>query len=636
MLRNELLLCRKILSENLPDIVRFHAYTIFADYLTKFPKRAYREIKVQKKGSKLKFNFISGPCVNENNLLNAYALHYRNCPSDKVSNRFYFGDIYIPIKDKCFKWDKENFLKFVKPPEPPKGTLPQVVSDFYNFFWENIDAFWEFISKEHQAILENPTIERFYKEEKKVKNPSKNYSGLYIHFDMTEIIGNTHWYTLDGVLEKLDNNEIGIIKDDTFMYHEEVQGYSLLKKLIHTIGSGDEKNDNQFPGFDMSQRYKTFWSEEKYLRDLFYYPKIIQACRILIPNSWPTFLRLIPSGNFSAMGGLNYFTLIKPVKQQRELDSEALENAEESIQIPDTDPDTMLDLFSDADGDVNTVLANVSEGCAEGITSFDLILVRNEQIDSNLGEINNLDRSTLRRVTRNIADIALKLRKELKIYDKFRLTVVGAFYDLHPDTKKFQSRCAQMMLKIYRDAYYGEPDLEQTFIDQVLFDVRKDGDFKKYLTHKYNYHFLKRLAKEKKMEVTREEKEKIFQNEQKSEMVGRFLARICWPLHFHLSSFTKVQVGNMRLKIRSTNPLKSVEDLLIEYSSRIRLHEDEAAGTKRVKLNVIAMTEINKLITEFKKPDTDLTFVKTSFLRGFIDEYQLELYHAQPAAKPKS
>jgi hypothetical protein len=616
MLRNELELCKRIISGSV-EIIKFHLYALGTGREIKKKNASYRDvacrrIRVYRNKGKISFEYIPGPYLNENVVPLSYSLMYKKCPSDSSKSRhYYFGDIRIAVKNKVLSWTKEVFSKSVSSPVSPNCTLPPVIPEFFKAFWDNFDEFWSFVEQEHARILKDPQPDRLYVPES--GDISKTYMNMFFHFDMTDLIGCEQWYSKEGFLEALDKNELDIVKDETFEFHKEINQYSLRKKLIHMIGSGDPKNDNQFVGFDIEQRYKSFSLEEERLRDLFYYTKIIRACNISIPWSKPYFFRLIPVGDFNGQDALDFFKALGNITGESDI-AEGIEEGEEQLKVQGYD-------FTDPSSLLSDVTEEHSKGgkVAGTITSFDLILVRNDKVDTNLGEINNLARSALRRTTKNIMKKIEEVQAARRT--KQKLSVVGSFYDLHQSIskgEKYQAKLVQMMMKLYRDSYYGDLDIDRIFTEQALRDIRAEG-FTRYYGQRTSYELLKQLAKEKKMDVSKE-------GDGKSKELGKLFARVIWPLGLAINSFDKAQIGNIASRITGVAPIRCISTMIGKYQLQLTQHQGAKIGKGVVKLDPISFHEASNLIDEFQA--TGLKFAKHAFIVGLLDEYQYKKYIA--------
>jgi hypothetical protein len=251
-------------------------------------------------------------------------------------------------------------------------------------------------------------------------------------------------------------------------------------------------------------------------------------------------------------------------------------------------------------------------------------------VDTNLGEINNLGRSSLRRVSKDIKRTINDIREERKLSDKQKLTVAGAFYNLHRaegKSEKHKIKLMNMMLKLYRGIYYGDNNLEDIFINRALYDIRHDEEFKYFRSYETSYILLKRIAKEKKVTLTTEEKEGGL----KSVELGKNVARICWPLHYVINPFTKSRIGLINLNISGLEPLQWVEDFGVKCISSVLLHEGEEAGNKKVSLDGVAVKEFNDLTEEFRAKN--FKFNKTLFIKGLLAEYSRQLYFSKSSTK---
>lgn len=626
MLQNELDLIKKILSDAASNYLKFNHYASSSGINYKILSTAHREIKIFKSDGKISFEYKSGRFNDQNTLSEAYALMYRKCPSDNSYMRhYYFGDISIRVKNKKLYWNTmKKFQECVKAPKASTLKLPTEVNEFCKAFYapENLQAFWNFIETEHQNILQDTVREG-------IISP-KNYSNLFIHFDMTDFIGHTQWYNLDGVVEVIDNYELEVLgeeKKKLYDFAPEVNRYVINKKFYHTVGSGDKTNDLQFMDFDLSQRYKSFCFSPDDRRLCFYYSKVLQACNVRIPFSFPYFFRLIPFGeHLDATSILEFITTLKGLssnEKANEKDIKAgLVNAEENLPSFEEEEDLAVD--------DSAKIREVSEMVK--ITSFDLILIRKDRTEINLSEVTNIARSTLRHTAQKICAIVEDVKKER---NKKILSVASAFYSLHKtknkkdkaakdSDNKYKARLSSMMLNLYRGQYYGDQDLERVFVEKITHSLRDDPGNDQYYDNETFYILLTRLAKEKPMAITSEDFDPI----QKSFELGRLVAKSIWALGQVINGWDTTTIGHMSITISGPQALTKAENLLVRSADNLKFHVGKKVGAQFIGDAVIpdnaAYATASDLIDEFRSKGVKL--ISLSFCRGFYKEYHRQLY----------
>ena len=611
MLRNELEFGGKLLSDPIWAVSKgLHSYALKA----KTTDTACRNIEVVVKNGKISFKYHPGSFRNENVIPSAYSLMYRHNPAFSAPPRhWYFGDIKIKVKSEKLYWTKDSFLKNVTAPFDPNIKIPGVVRKFYDAFISDFDRFWEFVEQEHASLLkkfsERGEEKGLGKEDSLAKTEGlKNYGWLFLHFNMTSLTSREHWYETDGVVEALDATEMKSLENsgDIFQYNKFFDRYSLLIKPIHTCGSGTDSNDNQFVGFDSGQRHKSLSLDKKELRTaLFYYQAIMRACKIKIPHTWPYFLRLVPVGPFSPSDAYDFLGHLGVSV----IDEEDVESAEGSVE--------------GAVGNLKDFLSEAVEKSAKDITSFDLILVRNEKTDTNLTEINSISRSTLLKTLKKIK-MAVKMAG---LGDGSLEPVVNAFYNIHKaigKEEKHQVKCVRAIMKIYRDVYYGDPDLIRIFVEQALKDIRNLGfaAFRNFHWQQSSYKLLTALAKGVNVQVN--VSEAVKKAEIESAELGKLLARVSWPLNLCINSFTKAQVGQISSRILGSDPLPSIKELFVRYDCQVKMHEGEMAGRKRVLPDGCSYCEAEKKMAALREDNVKID--KYSFINGFLAETHLKMF----------
>jgi hypothetical protein len=620
MLYNELNLIKKLMDGPQSKVITLHQYSKGAGIPTnpKFAKTtACRLIKViRDEHGRLAFQYERHPAVLDS-FMDAYSLFYKNCPSDtKGTPHYYFGDIFLGVNIKSSNDLLNRIIPFYFEEKFP------LVTEFNQLIRDEFLNFWSYVEQMFDQINKNPMADGM--------KDLKKYTGMFIHFDFSDVAESEHWYNLKSIIEFLDYLELEGLKRNTkgkaaFDYIPEVSGYSLNKGFFHTVTSGDEKSDNQFPGFDLTQKYKSFSLAEDQLRSIFYYSKTLKRCQIGIPDSAPYCFRLIPVGSYSTQSAVDYIDHIKELRRGVPEDQlNKLEKLEDQVVSEDEEPEELGSSW-----DPTELIAQAAEKCAKEMISFDLILLRlgTKGPDVNVGEINNMSRSSLRK---NLSVIKEKVN-QIKDKRKARTSVTRAFFNVHYKGKrkgedKYQVKFARMMLKLYRGLYFGDPELDKIFLDRVHKDIRETG-MKNYYGLKTSYSLLKLLSN-KGDEMTK--------SQELSKSLGRHLAQIMWPLSFVIGrrsrSFEKAQVGQIRYRVGT---LPQVVRLLGEYRGRISLHANESLGKDTERVVDVgragrALHDANSTIETLEKENCK--YDRDQLVLGFFDEYDLQCYLA---SKPK-
>lgn len=180
-----------------------------------------------------------------------------------------------------------------------------------------------------------------------------------------------------------------------FVDKKNKEGIVLNKSLWPTICSGNEKNDIQFPNFDLGNRYKTRVFTESEIEDLFYVDQYAKKGKKIDDDS-DYKLIVLPCGDNLKAEDLILF--------QEKRNESAIVSANE---------------YKD------DLISSILEDCTT-FTSFDFIFAKDggtKPDDTYLIEISNITRSTLNRVNSRNANIAHQVyaerNKEIKI-DKFK------------------------------------------------------------------------------------------------------------------------------------------------------------------------------------------------------------------------
>ena len=603
MLKNELDLCNKLISEVSPDTLKFHEYVVGSGYDDKKRTTIYRLIEVRRSGGQIVFGYNGNPYENEKILRNAKSLLYRGGSHSDTSPKryYYFGDIAISVKD-----NKADIFKIISEFHP-SVKIPSLVVDITKAFCEpsQLDTFWKFIETTLKGVLSDPEKEGLLSEKTKKTDLRK----IFIHFDISSLMNVNQWYDIPGLLEQLDENYIEATIEETFEFAADGNCYGIKKSLFHTLASGDPKSDNQFVGFDSSNRNKSFSLDKNQLRLTLYHSKIVAACRVNVSELYS--FRLIPSGeNLSQEDILSYFDLLKKAHYGPEETADAIGHAEEEVKPSVGDP-----------YDFDPIDPIYESTRVASITSFDLVTVRKESKTSktiiNLGELNNISRSSLRRTLREVLDNVQKIN-EIR---KTNMKIFGAFKSLYQyigKGERYGLMLMQSMLKIYRDQYYAT-GLTHQFIEMAQHNIRNDERTKilcvmnDYYRLKTAYMILNKISKGDC---------KMTESETFSMELGRNAARGAWPLFFVKKKILS-QIGYLSTW---ANSLDSTIKLLNDWHQSIIMHKEESVGKYRIdeKDYAPAFIEAHRLILELGKEGK--IFSRDYFSMGFLDEFHKKCY----------
>ena len=317
----------------------------------------------------------------------------------------------------------------------------------------------------------------------------------------------------------------------------------LKKSLWPTICSGDDKNDIQFPNFDLENRYKTRVFTESEIEDLFYGDEYAKKNGKKISDSKYKLI-VLPCGDNLKAEDLKLF--------QEKRNEPAIVSAN----------DYKDDLISSILEDSST------------FTSFDFIFARKERTkpdDTYLMEISNITRSNLNRVTSRICKKAYQVyagrNKEIKV-DMSLSICCKSFSNLLGDvqldatgkvkiaaSKKYESHILKVLPLIYKENYYNDPYLLHSFVTNVESTTRiGDGSFWCKIL-KYDLMFILSIQNNKQnkyMEITNSASFKL----------GFKIGKMAKPLKKAIGSFEKNYVGLLSRRVSTKEDcIRFVTDL---------------------------------------------------------------------------
>ena len=462
----------------------------------------------------------------------------------------YSSPDFSPEEIKEFKQIRTGLAKELTLIERILKYAPAIIKYFEN---ENVSSFKEYI--ENEDNLKNICCTINKENNKKLKEAKSdeellllNSASIFLHFSYKNSNGNEKsWYDFSNTLELVIREMQKKYVDD-----KNKERLVLKKSLWPTICSGDDKNDIQFPNFDLENRYKTRVFTESEIEDLFYGDEYAKKNGKKISDSKYKLI-VLPCGDNLKAEDLKLF--------QEKRNEPAIVSANEY-----------------KDDLISSILEDSST-----FTSFDFIFAKKERTKANdtyLMEISNITQSALNRVNKRNKEIADKVyaerNKEIKI-DKLERNkekkedyspICNSFRNLLGNvqmnnttgkaeivaSKKYESHILKVIPLIYKEDYYNDPYLLHSFVTNVESATRLgDGSFLCKIL-KYDLMFILSIQNNKQnkfMEITNSCSFKL----------GFKIGKMAQPLRF-IGSFEKNYVGLLSRRVSTKEDcIRFVTDL---------------------------------------------------------------------------
>ena len=462
----------------------------------------------------------------------------------------YSSPDFSPEEIKEFKQIRTGLAKELTLIERILKYAPAIIKYFEN---ENVSSFKEYI--ENEDNLKNICCTINKENNKKLKEAKSdeellllNSASIFLHFSYEDGNGNEKsWYDFSNTLELVIREMQKKYVDD-----KNKERLVLKKSLWPTICSGDDKNDIQFPNFDLENRYKTRVFTESEIEDLFYGDEYAKKNGKKISDSKYKLI-VLPCGDNLKAEDLKLF--------QEKRNEPAIVSANEY-----------------KDDLISSILEDSST-----FTSFDFIFAKKERTKANdtyLMEISNITLSALNRVNKRNKEIADKVyaerNKEIKI-DKLERNkekkedyspICNSFRNLLGNvqmnnttgkaeivaSKKYESHILKVIPLIYKEDYYNDPYLLHSFVTNVESATRLgDGSFWCKIL-KYDLMFILSIQNNKQnkfMEITNSCSFKL----------GFKIGKMAKPLRF-IGSFEKNYVGLLSRRVSTKEDcIRFVTDL---------------------------------------------------------------------------
>lgn len=431
---------------------------------------------------------------------------------------------------------------------------PAIIKYFEN---ENVSSFKEYIENEDNlkdicCTINKENNKKELKKSAEAKSEEEllqlNSASIFLHFSYEDSNGNEKsWYDFSNTLELVIREMQKKYVDD-----KNKERLVLKKSLWPTICSGDDKNDIQFPNFDLGNRYKTRVFTESEIEDLFYGDEYAKKNGKKISDSKYKLI-VLPCGDNLKAEDLKLF--------QEKRNEPAIVSANEY-----------------KDDLISSILEDSST-----FTSFDFIFAKKERTkadDTYLMEISNITLSALNRVNKRNKEIADKVyaerNKEIKI-DKLERNkekkedyspICNSFRNLLGDvqmnnttgkaeivaSKKYESHILKVLPLIYKEDYYNDPYLLHSFVTNVESATRIGGGSFWCKILKYDLMFILSIQNNKQnkfMEITNSCSFKL----------GFKIGKMAQPLRF-IGSFEKNYVGLLSRRVSTKEDcIRFVTDL---------------------------------------------------------------------------
>lgn len=475
----------------------------------------------------------------------------------------YSSPDFSPEEIKEFKQIRTGLAKELTLIERILKYAPAIIKYFEN---ENVSSFKEYIENEDNLKNICCTINKENNKKKldKLKEAKSdeellllNSASIFLHFSYEDSNGNEKsWYDFSNTLELVIREMHKKYVDD-----KNKERLVLKKSLWPTICSGDDKNDIQFPNFDLENRYKTRVFTESEIEDLFYGDEYAKKNGKKISDSKYKLI-VLPCGDNLKAEDLKLF--------QEKRNEPAIVSANEY-----------------KDDLISSILEDSST-----FTSFDFIFAKKERTkadDTYLMEISNITLSALNRVNKRNKEIADKVyaerNKEIKI-DKLERNkekkedyspICNSFRNLLGDvqmnnttgkaeivaSKKYESHILKVLPLIYKEDYYNDPYLLHSFVTNVESATRLgNGSFWCKIL-KYDLMFILSIQNNKQnkfMEIINSA----------SFMLGVKIGKMAKPLKKAIGSFEKNYVGLLSRRVSTKDDcIRFISDI----SQKLVMHD---------------------------------------------------------------
>lgn len=408
---------------------------------------------------------------------------------------------------------------------------------------------------------------------------------VFVHFEYIKNDNNMSWHQFEETFKLIKDKLNSEITNTT------EKGLVPSKSIYRTLCSGNDKNDIQFPSFDINKSFRSFsFENQNQFEDFLYTGSILNK-------------------PFRRLYNTDIDMFVYPI-------------AFEGEQISAKDYDTFFFDKKDESRLVAEPIFSIfqNEG-TERFTRFDFIFADNGGNTTNdLIEISGIEKSTLRFTRQRIETISNEINQEkkkifgseneynnLKIEISFRNILGSAFVDINgkvvfKTSAKYESHLLKVLPQIYTGNFFNDDLLLPSFIQVSEYFARnidKNNIWYNYADLKYHLKFLYKIQNTKNdkfMEITSSE----------SYQVGFMLGGLARNLSQEINSFEKNYVGNLTRRIGNMADFIKLKN---EIEQKLIMHD-------KTKYTFQTSYELAQKVKEFKS-----RYDKEECAFGFMESY---------------
>lgn len=408
------------------------------------------------------------------------------------------------------------------------------------FKTQNIDYDWENLKNNKEGIV---ALSNF------------TNSQLFLHFNFKN---EGYWYNYKNELSLITEKML----DDFVSKSEDI--YVLKKTLYKTLCSGDQKNDIQFPRFEITSKHKSKYFSLDEINNLFY--AIDYSKKAVLSPTDDIKLIVLPNGDNLTANDYEEFQM-----NSSALVAETIANRK-NTDTNNTD-DILLSWYDESDSNQNP------------ITHFDLIFSKKGGMtspDTDLIELSGVSKSSLQflreRHREIINEIIEKRKKEIASDKLISPSINWSFTQIlgspqesngkvqFKTNPKYQTHLLKILPQIYSGNYINDNILLPSFISNVEYAIRH-GD-SKYKLLKYDLEFILSIQN---TTIYKNNYMKIIESE--SYQIGLLLGKLSQNFageNSPIKSFEKNYVGNLTRKIPT---LKDFIEFKNDVEQKLIMHE---------------------------------------------------------------
>lgn len=372
---------------------------------------------------------------------------------------------------------------------------------------------------------------------------------VFIHFEYIQGDENISWYQFDetfGSIKDKLNSEVTILTD---------KGLVPSKSIYRTLCSGNDKNDIQFPSFDLEKSFRSFsFENQEQFEDFLYTGSILNK-------------------SFRRLRYTDIDMFVFPIAMNGE-------------QISANDYDAFFfDKKDETRLVVDPIFSIFQNDGIEKFTRFDFVFSDSSGNTTNdLIEISGIEKSALRDIQKRIETISWEINQEkmstlnfengfnnFQIEISFRNILGNTLINSngkvdYKTSSKYKSHLLKTLPLIYNSNYFYDDLLLPSFIQVAEFIVRnieKNSIWFNYADLKYHLKFLYKIQNSKNdkfMEITSSE----------SYQVGFMLGGLARNLSHEINSFEKNYVGNLTRRIGNLSDFVKLKN---EIEQKLVMHD---------------------------------------------------------------